>query len=137
MKKIIYSLILVSPLAFANLSVPQIEKMVEKIHEKREGVKLETLQTTKEPFVRLEHTEDVVNFVIPQAVEDDEFNLHAIINGKAYINNKWYETNNTIAGYVIKSITTKSVEMTDENNKTKKLFLHKSKDNFIQIEERK
>ena len=138
MKKILYSLILVSPLAFADLSVQQIEQMVAKIHEKREGVKLETLQTTKEPFVRLQQDAEtqVAKFVIPVKTEEAKVQLHAIVNGKAFINNDWYAKDENVMGYTVKSIDDNSVELANENN-IKKLFLHEKKDNFIQIEERK
>ena len=48
MKKIAISLTVFSLAAFADLSVQQIEQMVAKIHEQREGIKLETLKETKE-----------------------------------------------------------------------------------------
>ena len=138
MKKILYILILVSPFAFANLTVQQIEQMVAKIHEKREGVKLETLQKTKEPFVRLQKNDEsaVATFVIPEKTQDAKVQLHAIVNGKAFINDKWYAIDEKVMGYSVKSIDAQSVELANENN-IKKLFLHDKKDNFIQIEERK
>ena len=138
MKKILYSLILVSPLAFADLSVQQIEQMVAKIHEKREGVKLETLQTTKAPFVRMQQdtNTNLTTFVIPIKLEEAKVKLHAIVNGKAYINEKWYGVKEKVMGYTVKSIDTQSVELANETS-IKKLFLHEKKDNFIQIEERK
>jgi len=112
--------------------------MVAKIHEKREGVKLETLQKTKEPFVRLEQDETakVATFISPEKTQEAKVQLHAIVNGKAYINDKWYAVDEKIMGYSVKSIDAQSVEIANENN-IKKLFLHEKKDNFIQIEERK
>ena len=65
MKKTILLLLLLTIIVSADLSVKQMQKMVDKIHEKREGVKLETLEETKEPFVRLEDDNNITTFVIP------------------------------------------------------------------------
>jgi S-adenosylhomocysteine hydrolase len=40
-------------MVYADLSVKQIEQMIEKIHLKREGVDLGTLEQTQEPFIRV------------------------------------------------------------------------------------
>ena len=71
----------------ADLSVDQIQNMVNKIHQKREGVKLETLESTKEPFVRVEESNTTTVFVIPTKTETKEAKLilHSIINDKAFI----------------------------------------------------
>jgi len=53
MKKIYLFLLPLTVLVNADLSVEQIQKMVMKIHEKREGVKLVTVETTKDPFIRI------------------------------------------------------------------------------------
>ena len=138
MKKIAYTFTLLSVFGFADLSVQQIEQMVAKIHEKREGVKLETLQTTKEPFVRVEENEDkVTTFVIPVKAEEAKLSLHAIVNGKAFINDRWLSLEDKIMGYTLKYVGTKGVVLRNENN-IKKLFLQKKRENnIIQLEERK
>lgn len=137
MKKTAISFTLLSLLAYADLSISQIEKMVSEIHEKREGVKLETLEQTKEPFVRADTDKDnTVTFTIPEKKEDSKLTLHAIINGKAYINEQWVEIEEKIMGYTLKYIGKKGVVLRNGNN-IKKLFMSKSENSFIQIEERK
>ena len=138
MKKIAYTLTLFSVFAFADLSVQQIEQMVAKIHEKREGVKLETLQTTKEPFVRVKEDEDnVKTFVMPVKADEAKLSLHAIVNGKAFINDQWLAPEEKIMGYTLKYVGSKGVVLRNQNN-IKKLFLQKNKENnFIKLEERK
>ncbi len=122
--------------AYADLSVEQVQEMVRKIHEKREGVKLDTLNETKEPFVRLEEKGDVSVFVIPKVVKEKvKLKLHAIVNGKAYINDRWLDEGESILGYELKYIGKRGVVMRNENH-IKKLFLRKYKDSFITIEER-
>ena len=87
----------------ADLSVDQIQNMVNKIHKKREGVKLETLESTKEPFVRIQESNTTRVFVIPRKKEAKEAKLvlHSIINDKAYINDGWIGVGDTIMGYTL------------------------------------
>ncbi|HFQ61952.1 MAG TPA: hypothetical protein ENK39_06590 [Epsilonproteobacteria bacterium] len=136
MKKILLFVFLVASFIYADLSVNQIRDMVTKIHEKREGIDLETLETTKEPFVRLQEENNITTFVIPEKAEETKLTLHAILNGKAYINNEWKRVEDTIGGFTLKYIGKKGVVLRN-NNQIKKLFLHKERDNFIMIEGRK
>ena len=135
MKKILFIASLLTVSLYADLSVKQIEEMVSKIHEKREGIKLETLEETKEPFVRLEEENNVTTFVIPEKAEEAKLSLHAIVNGKAYINEAWKSIDDTIMGYTLKYVGKKGVVLRNGNN-VKKLFLHQKRDNFIKLEER-
>lgn len=135
MKKIIYFCSFVS-IVNADLSVQEIEKMVSQIHKEREGVKLETLQKTKEPFVRREEENNVTTFKIPEKSEEVKLMLHAIVNGKAYINDRWYAVEEQVMGYTIKHIGDKGVVLRNDNS-IKKLFLYQERENVIQLEERK
>jgi len=137
MKNIIILVSALTVFVYADLSVQQIEKMVNKIHQKREGVKLETLENTKEPFVRLEENNSTSTFVIPikKTVEEAKLILHAIVNGKAFINDSWISVEEKILGYELKYIGKRGVVLRNENH-IKKLFLRKKRDNFITIEEK-
>jgi predicted RNA-binding protein Jag len=120
----------------ADLSVKQIQEMVNRIHEKRVGVELETLVTTKEPFVRLQEENNISTFVIPVVKNmDAKLELHAIVNGKAYINDSWLKVDENILGYQLKYIGNKGVVLRNENH-IKKLFLSKKKNSFIELKER-
>lgn len=137
MKHILILLFSFTTFSCADLSVKQIQEMVNKIHEKREGVKLETLENTKEPFVRLEENNSTSTFVIPtkKIVEEAKLILHAIVNGKAYINDRWMSEGESILGYNLKYIGKRGVVLRNDNH-IKKLFLRKKRNNFITIEER-
>ena len=137
MKHILILLFSFTTFSCADLSVKQIQEMVNKIHEKREGVKLETLENTKEPFVRLEENNSTSTFVIPtkKIVEEAKLILHAIVNGKAYINDRWMSEGESIRGYNLKYIGKRGVVLRNDNH-IKKLFLRKKRNNFITIEER-
>jgi len=135
MKKILLFVWLVSVFAYADLSVEQIREMVTKIHEKREGIDLKTLENTKEPFVRLQKENNVTTFVIPVQAAETKLSLHAILNGKAYINEEWKKVNDSVGGYTLNYVGKKGVVLRNENQ-IKKLFLHKKRENFIMIEGR-
>jgi hypothetical protein len=135
MKKILLFVCFISAFAYADLSVEQIRDMVTKIHEKREGIDLETLENTKEPFVRLKEENNITTFVIPVKAEEAKLSLHAILNGKAYINEEWKKVNDSVGGYTLKYVGKKGVVLRNENQ-IKKLFLHKKREDFIMIEGR-
>jgi len=137
MKHILLLLFFLTVASFADLTVQQIQDMVNSIHEKREGVKLETLQDTKEPFVRLEENNETSTYVIPrkEEVSESKLILHAIVNGKAYINTGWISVDDSILGYKLKYIGKRGVVLRNEHH-IKKLFLRKHKNDFIKIEEK-
>lgn len=136
MKNIFLLSIVLSLCLNANLSVSQIENMVQQIHEKREGIDLKTLENTKEPFVRLEESNSTSIFVIPEKESAEvKLNLHAIVNGKAFINDGWMGVGENILGYQLKFVGKRGVVLRNENH-IKKLFLRKKRDSFIQIKER-
>jgi len=137
MKHILILLFSFTTFSCADLSVKQIQEMVNKIHEKREGVKLETLENTKEPFVRPEENNSTSTIAIPtkKIVEEAKLILHAIVNGKAYINDRWMSEGESIRGYNLKYIGKRGVVLRNDNH-IKKLFLRKKRNNFITIEER-
>jgi hypothetical protein len=109
--------------------------MVNKIHQKRDGISLATLANTKEPFVRLQTENNVSTFVIPTVETSDvKLVLHAIMNGRAYINDGWMKVEQIVLGYELKSIGKIGVVLRNENH-IKKLYLKKMKDSLIKFEE--
>lgn len=134
MKKLFLLLSLLTLLLHAELSVKKIEKMVIKIHEKREGVKIETLEKTHEPFLTAE--ENTTKVVTPSNVKkESKLELHAVVNGKAYINDKWYHVDDEVLSYHLKFIGKRGVVLRNGNT-IKKLYLRKKRENFINLEER-
>ena len=139
MMKIILILVPLSlTLAIADLSVKQIEKMVQKIHLKREGIALKTLDQTKEPFIRITKEENKTVVVeLPSQIEepDVKLTLHAIMGGKAYINNGWKKVDDIVMGYTVKYIGKRGVVL--QNGTTiKKLFIGKPKEQLLILDER-
>jgi len=136
MKNIVLIYILITSSIYADLSMDQIRDMVQKIHDKREGIGIEKLKETKEPFVRLQEENNVTTFVIPMEKENTKLSLNAILNKKAYINGEWKGLDDNVSGYAIKYIGKKGVVLRNDNQ-IKKLFLHKKRENFITIKKGK
>ena len=137
MKKLILigTLSIFSVSLYADLSVAQIEMMVQKIHEKREGANLEILDKTKEPFIRVKEEDNVTTVLLPAETQEEKISLHAIMNGKAYINDAWINVDDKVMGYTLKYVGKRGVVLRNGNH-IKKLFLHEEKDNFIKLEGR-
>ena len=135
MKKILSIIPLLVTANYADLSVKQIEQMVEKIHLKREGISLDTLEKTPEPFIRIKEEENATVVEVPEQEENVKLTLHAIMGEKAYINDGWKKVDDQILGYTLKYIGKKGVVLRNGNT-IKKLFIGKPKDNFIMLEER-
>jgi len=137
MKRVLlYILPLYATTVYADLSVKQIENMIHKIHLKREGIGLDTLDKTKEPFVHLKKEDNVTVVVIPDKNEEDvKLSLHAIMAGKAFINDGWKKVGDVVLGYKIEYIGKRGVVLRNGNT-IKKLFLGKPKNDLIILEER-
>ena len=137
MKRVLILVPLSLTLTMADLSVKQIETMVQKIHLKREGIALETLEQTKEPFIRIRKEENKpVLIELPSQMEEDvKFSLHAIMGGKAYINDGWKKVGDVVMGYTVKYIGKRGVVL--QNGTTiKKLFVGKPKEQLLILDER-
>jgi len=135
MKKILVTTTLLTASLFSDISVNDIQKMVSEIHEKRPGFDLKTLETTKEPFIRLKESNLTSMFVNPADEEDAKLELHSILNSKAYINESWQKVGDNIMGYTLKYIGKRGVVLRNGDH-IKKLFLIKKKENFIHIQGR-
>jgi len=119
----------------ADFSVDQIQAMVVKIHEKRKGADLSVLDRTKEPFVLKQEENNVTVFIAPVLMQEEaKLSLHAIMNGKAYINDSWKSVDDNIFGYTLKYVGKRGVVLKN-GNQIKKLFLHENRDDFIKIVE--
>jgi len=135
MKNTILMVMLFTVSLNADLTVQKIEKMISKIHEKRPGANLEVLGKTKEPFVNFVIENNTTELGILDETKETKISLHAIVNGKAYINDSWKSIDDVIMGYKLKYIGKRGVVLRNGKH-IKKLFLHKKRDNFITIEGR-
>jgi len=133
MKNLFVSTILLTVFLHADLSIKEIESMVYKIHKKRDGVKLEMLESIHEPFVGLQKNNNNLNSLASE--EKIKLVLHAVVNGKAYINDSWVKVGDSVSAYTLKYVGSRGVVLRNEN-RIRKLFLRKNKDSFIKLKEK-
>ena len=123
-KKIWLVSLLVMPL-YGDLSIGQMETMVEKIKAKRVGTAIEKSKDFVSPFVMVQQDQGKAILEDPKSTVV-VFVLGGIINNKAFINQKWVKMGDMIEGYTLTEIKDNSVTLTREE-RTIKVFLKKSK----------
>jgi hypothetical protein len=125
-KKTVYITVLFMTYLYADVEMNKIKMMIEKIHEKRKGVDLKNMESIKEPFMELKKQSNITISTSNENNENSKFFLHAIMNGKAYINNGWKSVGDKISGFTLKFIGNKGVVLQD-GNQIKKLLFNKKK----------
>lgn len=114
MKKILLTNLVLSVTLFASgFSMGDINDMVTKIKKEREGISLSTLEFTENPFLIYKPKEkpdeqavELGDLILPDEIS---YSLKAVFNRKAFIDDKWYKRGETIGGYTIGHISSKSV----------------------------
>jgi hypothetical protein len=137
MKKILILLTInISIVLASSLSSAEITNMISKIKEKREGITLDKLSGTSNPFLikvkkKALKKEDKPTILMPTVVEE-QLNLTAILNHAAFINKKWYKFGDKVGSYRVGYVSRHSVTLKSVNgNKT--LRLKKKNRNFIKL----
>jgi len=130
MKKIILLVSLLVSTNFASsVSVEDIKMMVHKIRDKRQGINMNQLEYTENPFVSVMQDANSTTRVVfkPKRVEI-KITVDAVVNNKARINTKWQKVGDMIGDYNISSITPKVVTLwRADNNSTKRIFVYQKK----------
>lgn len=124
-KKIVLLVLATVPM-LADLTIKQMESMVEKIKSKRVGSKIQKDIDFKSPFVLIQHNDNNVSTIEEPEENKIVFVLSGIINNKAFINNKWVKNGGTVEGYRVQAIEENSATLMLDN-RTVKVFLKKSK----------
>jgi len=109
----------------ADLSIDQMEVMVEKIKAKRVGIKREKSETFVSPFVLIQRDENRSVIEDPQEKEA-VFVLGGIMNDKAFLNDTWVKVGDKPEGYEVTAIDERSVTLV-QGDRTITVFLKKSK----------
>lgn len=132
-KNIWFATLLVLPL-YGDLSIGQMDTMVEKIKAKREGATKGKHIDFISPFVMIQKEKGKAVIADPKNTEI-VFSLGAIINDKAFINKVWLKSGDQLQGYTLDEIGEKSVRLVQDERKIE-IFLKKSKP-ILQLNEGK
>jgi len=129
-KTIFFILAILPAYIFADLSIEQMNAMVSKIKSKRAGLDIKDDNSFVSPFVILKKEQNTTKAKFEQPkVKSVAFNLGAIINNKAFVNNSWVAKGDTMNGYKIVEVDDNSVVLKRDAHEVK-LFLKKSKPIF-------
>ena len=123
-KKSLLIIALVSPL-FADLSISQMETMVERIKSKRKGNADSNISKVVSPFVMIQIDDDTEKVSIQEPEKESiVFSLGGIFDHKAFVNGKWLKIGDKISGYEMIEISGKSVKFV-QGRHTIEVFLKK------------
>jgi len=127
MQKIMAVTMVLFGLLHAELSIANIEKMVEEIKAKRTSRMKEDVNISS-PFilVRQESNSTVRTFAPATAEKPVKFILGAIINDAAFIDGKWHRVGDEINGFKVMSIASDRVTL-KQGERTVVLFFKKTK----------
>jgi len=133
--KIIYFILpfVLSIYSYAELSIEQINKMVEKIQQKRETKMDIDYKSVPTPFIIIKKSEDKKGkTIISTPTKPVKLHISAIINDSVNINGKWYSLGDSINEYTIIEIKDRFVKLKKRKNIVE-LFFPKRKLEIPQI----
>jgi hypothetical protein len=133
-KKLLIIFIAVLPL-WAELSVKNIEHMVQDIKSKRVG-KIKDYNITSSPFVVVQ-TEDNSSARVSMAIPETKavFSLGAIVNKSAFIDGSWHKAGDVLNDFRVDTVSDDHVVL-KKKNRTITLFFKKVK-NMLKISKEK
>jgi len=114
MKKILLLSVLLSVFGLADA---ELDLIVEKIQKEREGLGLDRLSVTENPFVEVAKD---VNGTEPARIvsfkkgKKKVFELKGLMNGTAFINERWYSIDEEINGWTLKYVGKHGVVLTKD-----------------------
>jgi len=136
MKNSIIALLLLTTVLFSEISLQEIDMMIDKIKKPRDGILLEALSQTPDPFKEQVVLNEGNNTDTIITKKDKDFSLNAIMNGKAFIDGEWRVEDDVVSDYTVVFIGKKGVVLVRERNIIK-LFLQRNEyPNIIKIEGR-
>ncbi len=119
--------------AWSNSQYPEIDKLIEKVKVKREGLKSEEIKKLKNPFVSEKKLIKIIKkteIAKKTAKKRVYYKLYSIFNDKAKINGRWYKIGSKVGSYRLVSINSNSV-LLRKRNRQLRLYLSKRKRKLI------
>jgi hypothetical protein len=132
MRKLYILIVLPIFLYSTSLSYAEITKMVQKIKQERSGIDLNVLDSTPNPFAIEEviiPPKEVKAQKVKTQIVEEHYELTAILNHKAFINQEWYEIGDKIGSYTVHSIGYRSVILKNRV-RSRKLIIEDTKKRF-------
>lgn len=145
MKTKFITMVILSNILFANSELSWVDEQIDSIKPPR---KSPVIASISDPFIFLDsnksikkdtlHTTDTSGLKTTKPKDENAtvpevYNLSAIINKKAMINDNWYKKDDKINKYIVLDITKTSVTLQDTKDKKKELVLHTTTQNSIKF----
>jgi hypothetical protein len=130
------TMLLTSTVLKAEITINDIDKLVNDIKQERSGLTNEEIKTAVDPFVYYKNGEKPIlktSNVSSVQKKKLRFILTAIVDKRVKINNKWYSLHDTVNGYKINNIGDDYVLLSRNATKVR-VFIkrpHSKKINFI------
>lgn len=138
-------IVILSNILFANSELSWVDEQIDSIKPPR---KSPIIASISDPFVFLDSNKSIKKDALPitcasglkttkpkdeNATVPEVYNLSAIINQKAMINDNWYKKDDNISKYKVLDITKTTVTLQDIKDKKKELILHTTTQNSIKF----
>jgi hypothetical protein len=111
-------------LMHAEITINDIDKLVNDIKQERIGLTAKEIESAKDPFIYLGGKYSRV-LGTGKKKRRYKFTLTAIINDRVKLNRKWYALGSTINGYKISKVGKNYVLLTRNNEKVRVFMKHK------------
>jgi len=134
MKKLLLIISLCMTALCAEATIQEIDAMVVKIQQPREGVVLGELELIPNPFIILSKKDDNSTKIVATIAKEEQFVLSGIVNDRVFINKKWYKAGDKISGYTLEYIGSRGIVLADDRH-IKKIFFHEPKEGFIKTKD--
>lgn len=132
-KVILILAVFISPV-LADLSISQMDIMVQRIKSKRKGNAGSNISKVISPFALISHDDNTSTISIKEPEKESiVFKLGAIVNDKVFVNNHWLKRGDKISGYEMVEIKDNSVKFV-QGKRMIEVFLKKSK-KILQLNE--
>ncbi len=116
----------------ADITINDIDKLVNDIKQERIGLKNKEIQNAKDPFIYPNGKLGRILHSGKSKKKHYRFVLSAIINDHVKINRKWYKLNSKINGFRVSKVGKDHVLLT-RNNERIRIFLKHSKSKKIKL----
>ncbi len=116
----------------AEITINDIDRLVNDIKQERIGLKEEEIKTAKDPFIYPNGRLGTVLHSAKAKKRRYRFVLSAIVNDRVKINRRWYGLNSKIAGFRVKKIGRNDVLLTRNDEKIR-IFLKRPKSKKIKL----
>lgn len=118
----------------ASQKYPEIDKLIEKVKVRREGLAPSVIEKLKDPFIdEVKLKKIVIKQKILKKLKKRKLHLRleSIFNNRVKINTKWYKVGSKVAGYrIVKIDYNKKSVLLKSGKKLLKLYLIKRKKRF-------